>query len=203
MPTTSAQLLEFARAMQWMRNAIIEFTSITRTLSGFFDNVYTFASKRAKSASSCVQLLNVSWSSTEAESFVKWKQAFEQQFTLAYQDPSRRICVCTDASDLVWSSVVTHVPHEVLPLPHIDQHHQPLAFSSGRFIGLQHGWSTLEKKAFVIMATVDRMHWITATADGFDLFTDHNNLVFLFDPLAIVPGLVRRPYETSIDGRSS
>lgn len=39
------------------------------------------------------------------------------------------------------------------------------------------------------MATLDRMHWILATPCGFDLFTDHNNLIFIFDPLSIVPDL--------------
>eukprot|EP00171_Calliarthron_tuberculosum_P004016 IDg4016t1 len=39
------------------------------------------------------------------------------------------------------------------------------------------------------MATVKRMHWILATSDGFDLFTDHHRLIFLFDPLAVVPDL--------------
>lgn len=36
------------------------------------------------------------------------------------------------------------------------------------------------------MATVDRMHWLLATPDGFDLFTDHHNLIFLFDPLTVL-----------------
>jgi hypothetical protein len=39
------------------------------------------------------------------------------------------------------------------------------------------------------MATVQRMHWILTTPDGIDLFTDHQNLIFLFDPLAVVPDL--------------
>ena len=33
------------------------------------------------------------------------------------------------------------------------------------------------------------MHWIAATPSGFDLYTDHNNLIFLFDPLSVVPDL--------------
>lgn len=39
------------------------------------------------------------------------------------------------------------------------------------------------------MGTVKRMHWILATADGFNLFMDHHNLLFLIDPLAVVPDL--------------
>ena len=30
---------------------------------------------------------------------------------------------------------------------------------------------------------------MTSTPQGFDLFTDHNNLVFIFDPRSLVPDL--------------
>lgn len=35
------------------------------------------------------------------------------------------------------------------------------------------------------MAIVERIHWILATTDGLDLFTDHHNLIFLFGPLTV------------------
>ena len=31
-----------------------------------------------------------------------------------------------------------------------------------------------------------RMHWLLAIPEGFDFYTDHNNLIFIFDPLATV-----------------
>lgn len=49
--------------------------------------------------------------------------------------------------------------------------------------------SVLEKEAYAVMATLDRMHWIAATADGFDHISDRKNLTFLFDALSIVPDL--------------
>lgn len=39
------------------------------------------------------------------------------------------------------------------------------------------------------MATLEKCHWLAATPSGFDLYTDHNNLIFLFDPLSVVPDL--------------
>lgn len=48
------------------------------------------------------------------------------------------------------------------------------------------GWATLETEGFGILDTLDRMHWLAATAAGIDLFTDHNNLVFLFDPSSLL-----------------
>ena len=39
------------------------------------------------------------------------------------------------------------------------------------------------------METTERMHWLLATPDGFDLHRDHQNFIFLFYPLAVVPDL--------------
>ena len=33
------------------------------------------------------------------------------------------------------------------------------------------------------------MHWLLATNVGFDIYTDHNNIVFIFDPLSVSPNL--------------
>lgn len=45
------------------------------------------------------------------------------------------------------------------------------------------------KKSFAYLATLDRMHWIVPTPNYSDLYTDINSLVFLFDPLSVVPEL--------------
>lgn len=47
----------------------------------------------------------------------------------------------------------------------------------------------LEKEAFSIVVTIERMHWILVTSDGSDLFTGHHNRIFLLYPLAVVPDL--------------
>lgn len=39
------------------------------------------------------------------------------------------------------------------------------------------------------IATTERMHWLLSTDRGFDLFTDYNNLFFLFDPTAVIADL--------------
>lgn len=33
------------------------------------------------------------------------------------------------------------------------------------------------------------MHWLLYTTSGFDLFTDHNNLIFLFDTTSVTANL--------------
>lgn len=74
---------------------------------------------------------------------------------------------------------------------HSDKSHEPLEFLLGQFTGSQIGWATLEKEkeAFAVMVTTDRMYWLLPTPDGFDLYTDSHNLLFLFDSLAVVPDI--------------
>lgn len=86
---------------------------------------------------------------------------------------------------------MTQVPRLDLALAHVDQRYEPLGYLSGRFNATQLGWSTLEKEAYAVMATIGRMRWLAATVDGFDLYTDHNNLVFILDPLSVDPDLVQ------------
>lgn len=40
-----------------------------------------------------------------------------------------------------------------------------------------------------MIETLERMDWVVATPDGFDLYADHNNLIFMLDPLSTVPDL--------------
>lgn len=84
---------------------------------------------------------------------------------------------------------MTQVPMDDTSLPHAEQRHELLAFLSGRFNTQQARWYVLEKEAYAVLATLQRMHWLAATPAGFDLFTDHNNLFYLFDPLSIVPDM--------------
>lgn len=80
-------------------------------------------------------------------------------------------------------------PFQETGLDHTKQNHEPLAFLSGHFNDTQLGWSTLEKEGYAIMASTRRMHWVLPAPEGFDLYTDHNHLVFILDPLAVMQDL--------------
>lgn len=95
----------------------------------------------------------------------------------------------TDACNTTWTGIVTQVPTEDLDKPHQDQNYRPLGFLSDRLSKAQLGRSASKKKAYAITATVTRMHCLTAIHDGFNLYKDHNNLLFLFDTLAVATDL--------------
>lgn len=188
-PSTGAQLQQFLCAMQWLRSSIPNFQALVEKLHEFLETVYQHAGKRTKRAVSRVSLRNIGWSPSHDDAFNACKRAIANRATLAHRDETKRLCVFTDASDSYWSGVLTQVPRSELTFPHVDQSHEPLAFHSGRFTDTQVGWSTLEKEAFAVLATLERSHWLVSCSDGFDLYTDHNNLIFIFDPLAFIPDL--------------
>lgn len=188
-PTSGANLQQFICALQWVKNGITNFTDLIYPLHDFMEKIYERAGKRTKLAVSRYKLSNFGWGNTELRAFEACKQALANQVTLSHRDERKRLVIYTDASDTVWSGIVTQVPRRDLKLPHSDREHEPLAFLSGRFNAVQFGWSILEKEAYAKLATLERTHWIAATADGFDLYTDHNNLIFIFDPTAVVPDI--------------
>lgn len=130
--------------------------------------------------------------------FEACKNALANQVTLSHGDESQRLFVYTDASKTVWSGIVTLVPMLDLAKPHKEQRHDPLAFLSSRLNRIQLGWSILEKEAYAALVTLDRMHWVAATPAGFDLYTDHNNLIVIFDGGGGLPNL-EDPFEPLVN----
>jgi RNase H-like domain found in reverse transcriptase len=50
-------------------------------------------------------------------------------------------------------------------------------------------WSIVEKEAYAIVASCERIDWLLQRPDGFSLFTDHQNLVYIFHPYGLDPGI--------------
>lgn len=188
-PTTGAHLQQFVCVLQWVKNGIPSFVKIVAPLQEFMERVYDHAGQRTKKSVDRISLESLQWGQTELEAFELCNKSLANQVTLAHRDCEKRLCIYTDASNIAWSGMITQVPYKDLYLPHVEQKHDALAFISGRFNTTQLGWAIVEREPYAVMATPDRMHWIAAKPDGFDLFTDHNNLIFLFDPLSVMPDL--------------
>lgn len=131
--------------MKWIRNGITMFSSVIRPMSTFLENVYTRAGKRTRISVAKVSLEFLNWSEEQDESIDKCKIALENQITLVHRDASKRLCVFTDESKLIWSGVATQVPQEYIPKPFKDQRHETLCFISGAFAKAELRWATFEK----------------------------------------------------------
>lgn len=72
-----------------------------------------------------------------------------------------------------------------------EQDHKPLAFLSGSFSGSAARWPIVEKEAFAIVETCKRLDYLLLRENGFRIYTDHRNLVYIFDPHATHANMVR------------
>lgn len=71
-----------------------------------------------------------------------------------------------------------------------DQEHEPLAFLSGKFSGHSERWSMVKKEEFAIVEAFSKLdHFYTARK--VHVFTDHSNLVYIFNPFGHNPGISR------------
>eukprot|EP00171_Calliarthron_tuberculosum_P022172 IDg22172t1 len=102
-PTTGSHLQQFVCALQWMRSAIPQFTSLTAPLMEFMELVYDRAGSRTKKAVAKIKLSSVGWNNSLTEHFNRCKHSLAHQCTLNHRDMSKRLCVYTDANDSVCS----------------------------------------------------------------------------------------------------
>ena len=177
LPTNGAHLPQFVCAQQWVKTAIPNFTALVEPLHRFLENVYKVANARTKRSVSKILLSTVGWGEKESSAFNRCRSALTRKVTLAHRDQTARLCIYTDVSDMFWSGIVTQIPRSDVSKAHQAQRHEPLAFLSGRFNKMQICCSTIEKEAYAVMATLERMHWLLADPQGFDLYTDHKNLI--------------------------
>lgn len=47
----------------------------------------------------------------------------------------------------------------------------------------------MEKEAYAVLTCIERSYWLAAFPSGFDLFTDYNNLIFIFNPTTATPDI--------------
>lgn len=92
---------------------------------------------------------------------------------------------------LVWD-IVMKILVDDCSLPWGKQRHESLVFLSVNCTDTTIRSSTIEKEAFVIMETTETMQCLLASDRGFDLYNDHNNLVFMFDPKSVIADISQR-----------
>lgn len=119
------------------------------------------------------------------DAFELCKTELANQVTFVHRDLSQRLCVYIDTSDLAWAGIITQVSMSDAHRRRNEQRHTPTSHHSGRLRKTQLGWSIVEEVAYAVVNTLDRTHWLVATPAGFDLYTDHKNLIFLSSLLAV------------------
>ena len=148
--------------MQWLRQSVPNFTSLMKPLLAALERAYKISGKHTKRSFQRMTMSQIGWSEHEEDAFQACKIALRERVVLAHRDHCKRICIYVDASDLSWAGIVWQIPFCDIHLPHSDQAHEPWSFLSRHFNATQSRWYTIEKGAYAIMATVERMHWLAS-----------------------------------------
>ena len=110
-PTNGAHLQQFLCALQWVRSGIPKFAELTNPLQFIVERTYEHAGKRTKRAVTKFSFI-YGLGKNEQEAFDECKQALGRQVTLTNRDYNKRPCAFTDASDHIWSGIITQIPLE-------------------------------------------------------------------------------------------
>ncbi|GMF66728.1 unnamed protein product [Phytophthora fragariaefolia] len=200
-PSTAANLQQFVCAVNWMRASIPEFAQVAAPLYNILEKAMQASGHRTKRQLSKVQLSRVGWGAQEEESLAQVKARLLAMVPLAHPKAEYDLALVADASLDHWGSVLTQMPAEDPGKPLAEQRHEPLAFLSGHFRGASHRWPTIEKEAFAMMESCRRLEYLLLRPRGFRLYTDHRNLVYIFNPYA-VDGNMQRYSVKSTNGSS-
>ena len=190
-PQTANELCEFVHCCRWMSLSIPDFSRTVAPLTGLLETAYRISGKRTKRSLRKISLRTLSWGATHSDAFNSLQKTLRNAVKLSYVDPNKEICIYTDASECFWSAVVTQTSKQDLELPIGEQRHQPLAFLGAEFKGSQLGWTTFEKEAFAIFQTFEKLDYMLMSSKPVHVYTDHRNLLFVFDPLSLEPALGR------------
>lgn len=153
------------------------------------ERVHQIASFRKKRAVSKISLIHL-WGPQHNDAFATIKQQLAAVTKLAHSRKDPELCLFTDASETHWAAVLTLVSRKYRKRPIDQQIHRPLCFLSGA-LKVRHriGLYPRRKGLPWLNLFVARTTWSQGLTVA--IFTDHANLVYLFDPYGRTPGLPR------------
>jgi transposase InsO family protein len=182
-PKTVGDLQQYVCSLNWIRSSIPHYNKEVEPLSECLREIVGKVGSNKKRILSNRKLsLFQEWDDKVMSCYLRTKELLKSTIISTHYDPTLRLCVFPDASDDHWGLFITQVPHEDLSLPYEQQRHRPLSMMSGTFRGSSKRWHIKEKEAFPIMVALEKARDMLKNPDGFSLFTDHKNLVWVLDP---------------------
>ncbi len=189
-PTMAGELQQLLCATNWMRSSIPNYSEVIEPLHNLMEEVYSRAGgKRTKRA---VRNLSITaeWGATHDVAFRAIIKQLAAAVKLSHPKSEFELCLFTDASDTHWSGILTQAPSNQRDKAIDNQDHEPLCFLSGAFKGSSKNWSVPEKEGFAIVESMCRVDYLVMGREV-SIYTDHANLVQLYDPYGKHPGIPR------------
>jgi hypothetical protein len=183
LPKTVGDLQQFICSMNWIRSTIPHYNEHMASLVDCLRDIVSKVGSNKKKVLDRRFLVNYEeWNEQVINDFRKSKELLQGSIISTHYDPAIRICVFPDASDKHWGLFITQVPKEDLQLSFEQQRHSPLLILSGSFKSGSMNWHIKEKEAYPIMVALEKARDLLRNPDGFSLFSDHKNLVYILDP---------------------
>ncbi|KAJ0392214.1 hypothetical protein P43SY_008832 [Pythium insidiosum] len=186
-PQSAADLQKLLCAANWLRESIVDYAQYAAPLQAKLEAAFAGGSRKQRHAES----LKLTWTDQEQQQYRTFTDHLANSAKLAFSDPTATVCLCTDASDLGWSMVVTQVHEWKTDTPMASQSHELLICKGGMFKGPQLHWSVAEKEAFPIVKAAKDLEYLLHRDLGFKLFCDHANLIQIFSPATEIRKHVR------------
>lgn len=183
LPRKANELQRILMASQWMSRSLPNYNNIVVPLQDIFELAMKNQPRRTKKAAMKISLDNFGWNKLHTQAFYNLISAIAHCVQLAYPNDNFIQCVFCDASYYCSSGVVTQIPPEDFDKPISEQNHQPLGFVGHRFNGSELNWTIVDKEAFAIKDTIKKLSYLLHMANPFFLFTDHRNLVSMYNPI--------------------
>ena len=190
-PETLADAMSFVYGVAWFRNHLPYFAEVAAPMYDLWKDAMTGKKRKTKAIAKNIRLADLpGWQGGGRKAFHDIKVALTEAIRTAFFDPKKKTCLFGDANDDFWCLLITQCNpgDEKLPWPEQAGKHTPLLWESGRFRHAQKRWHTVSKEAFVFGEKVfDYRHWINGGRLESAFFTDHKNLLAIFDPEARPP----------------
>lgn len=191
-PRTAGELCEYVHGVNWISSSIPRFAERVAPIRQLLEKAYKKAGgSRKKKAIAKSSILDLGWDEHHFSAFQDLQGQIKTTTSLAHRDPRKILCIHTDASDQFWAVAATQCHPGELHKPLADQQHQPLAFLSSCFSEREEHWSTYEREAHAVVQAFRKLDYILASDTTTRVFTDHRNLLFVFNPVAMEPSLGR------------
>ena len=189
-PEFASDLQQFLCATNWMPNAIPDYSRVISPLHSVMEQCYSHSGRRKKRSVRNIALSG-QWGPAHTSAFNQIREHLANALKLAYPKSGHLLCLFPDASETHWASITTQVPKSESNLELEEQQHEALSFLSGSFTGSAFNWSVVEKEAFAVVESMSKLKHLTASHEVLP-FTDHANLVYIFDPRRQNPGISRQ-----------
>ncbi|POM61981.1 hypothetical protein PHPALM_28920, partial [Phytophthora palmivora] len=178
LPSTVAELQYFVCVANWLHESLPDFARVVAPLQDKLQSERNKLGRRSRNA------LNVAlqWAGVEEEAFDEVIALIRDSALMTFPDDDCEVCLFVDASQEGYAIILTQVPEWNDTLTVEEQDHRLIVCKGGLFRESQLRWPIIDKEAYPIVKACQNLCYVLQRANGFRLFCDHSNLIYVFAP---------------------